>query len=87
MSDLSKFSKTYFNKTTFLKIVSETRTGEFGTNFYTPDAYMGFRTAFSCSNLEQMILHFEMNNEPFMLLNDRMYVKTPSGKIFEIFEE
>ena len=68
-------------------IVSESRTGEFGTNFETPDAYMEFRTAFSCDNLEQMIFHFEMNNEPFLFLDERMYVKTPSGKIFEIYEE
>jgi len=68
-------------------VIEETRTGEFGTNFETPDAYMDFRTAFACNNLEEMILHFEINNEPFMLLDDRMYVKTPSGKIFEIYEE
>ena len=68
-------------------IVSESRTGEFGTNFETPDAYMEFRTAFSCDNLEQMIFHFEINNEPFLFLDERMYVKTPSGKIFEIYEE
>ena len=67
--------------------ILETRTGEFGTNFATPDAYMGFRTAFYCENLEQMILHFQINNEPFLLLDNRMYVKTPSGKIFEIYEE
>jgi len=68
-------------------VIEETRTGEFGTSFATPDAYMGFRTAFYCENLEQMILHFQINNEPFLLLDDRMYVKTPSGKIFEIYEE
>merc|ERR1719189_607989 len=68
-------------------IIEESRTGEFGTHFETPDAYMGFRTAFSCSNLEEMIQHFLKNNEPFMLLEDRMYVKTPSGKVFEIYEE
>ena len=48
---------------------------------------MGFRTAFYCENLEQMILHFQINNEPFLLLDNRMYVKTPSGKIFEIYEQ
>ena len=48
---------------------------------------MEFRTAFSCDNLEQMIFHFEINNEPFLFLDERMYVKTPSGKIFEIYED
>ena len=68
-------------------IVSESRTGEFGTNFEIPDAYMEFRTAFSCDNLEQMIFHFEINNEPFTFLKKMMCVKTPSVKIFEIYEE
>ena len=65
----------------------ESRTGIFGTSFETPDAYMGFRTAFSCKNIGEMILHFEISNEPFMILEDRMFVKTPSGKVFEIYEE
>merc|ERR1712198_143414 len=69
------------------QMIEDTRTGEFGTKFEYPDAYMAFRAAFSCNNLEQMIVHFQSHNEPYLLVDDRMFVKTPSGKIFEIYEE
>merc|ERR1712241_380828 len=69
------------------QLIEETRAGELGTKFEHPDAYMAFRTAFSCNNLEQMISHFQSHNEPYLLLDERMFVKTPSGKIFEIYEE
>merc|ERR1711953_935720 len=66
-------------------IMKETR-GEFGTRFEVPDVYFEFRTAFSCSNLESYLLHFERENEPYLLIDERMYVQNPSGKIFEIYE-
>jgi len=69
------------------ELIEETRTGELGTNFEYPDAYMAFRTAFACNNLEEMISHFQSHNEPYLLVDERMFVKTPSGKVFEIYEE